>query len=113
MPSGLDLTTQALTISLHDDDEIYGATIPAGTLREVGPGRFVWNDAAGSISGIRSVSFVRRRHQAVFGLRTVLLDLRAADRTDHFVELSLRAGTLLITTTPLWQFDGHRLATRS
>jgi hypothetical protein len=114
VPPGLDLTTQDLTVALHDDDEVYRVTIPAGTLRQIRPGRFVWNDAGGSVGGLRSVLFESRGNgQAVLKLRTVRRAFPAADRVDHFIELSLQAGTFEITTSPLWQFTGTRLATRS
>ena len=113
MPAGLDPSTQALTVALRDDDEVYRVTIPAGTLRQVRPGRSVWNDATGSIGGIRSLRLRRRGRRSVFfRLRTVPLGLSAADRLDHFIEVSLRAGTAAVTTTPLWHFDGTSLVTK-
>ncbi len=87
--------------------------VPAGTLRQVRPGRLVWNDATGSIGGIRSLRLRQRGRRSVFfRLRTVPLGLSAADRVDHFIEVSLRAGTAAVTTTPLWHFDGKALVTR-
>jgi len=114
MPVGLDLATQDLTVAVRDDDEIYRVTIPAGTLQQTHPGRFVWNDAAGSIGGIRSVVFNERGPGRVaFRLRTVRLALPNADRADHFVEVSLRGGTADVTTTPLWHFNGRVLAVKN
>jgi hypothetical protein len=108
MPPGLDPSTQALTIALRDDDDVYRVTIPAGTLRQLGPGRFVRNDATGSLGGIRSLRLeARGPRSTVFRLRTVPLDLSGADRVDHFIEVSLRAGTAAITATPLWHFNAR------
>jgi hypothetical protein len=60
------------------------------------------------------VSFTPRgAGQAVLKLRTIPRTFAAADRVDHFIELSVRAGTFEIRSTPLWQFSGKRLATRS
>jgi len=110
MPAGPDPSTQALTIALSDDDDVYRVTIPAGTLKQVRRGRFVWTDRTGSIGGIRSVRLVQRGPRRVaFRLRTVPLGLSAADRVDHFIEVSLRAGTAAVRTTPLWHFDGKSL----
>jgi len=110
MPPGIDPATQAITIAVSDDDDIYRVTIPAGTLDEVRPGRFVWNDAAGTVGGIRSIRLERRGPRRVaFRLRTVPLALSAADRIDHFVEVSLHAGTATVTTTPLWHVGGKAL----
>src|SRR5439155_1300624 len=99
--------------SLCAGDGVYRVTVPAGTLRQVRPGRSVWNDATGSIGGIRSLRLRQRGHRSVFfRLRTVPLGLSAADRVDHFIEVSLRADTAAVTTTPLWHFDGTSLVTR-
>ena len=114
VPLSLDLATQDLTVALRDDDEIYRVTIPAGTLQQIKPGRFVWNDPSGTIGDLRSVRLqLRGDGQAILMLRTVLRAFPAADRVDHFIELSLQAGTFAIKTTPLWQFTGARLATKS
>jgi hypothetical protein len=110
MPVGLDLATQDLTVAVHDDDDIYRVTIPAGTLQQSRPGRFDWTDAAGTIGGIRSV--VLQQHapgRVAFRLRTGPLALPNADRADHFIEVSLRGGTADLTTTPLWRFNGRAL----
>ncbi len=110
LPPGLDPSTQALTIAVRDDDDILHVTIPAGTLRQVGAHRFFLNDATGSLGGIRSLRLEQRGpRSALFRLRTVPLALSAADRVDHFIEISLRAGTAAITTTPLWHFNGRSL----
>ncbi len=109
MPMGLDPSTQALTIALRDDDDVYRVTVPAGTLQEVRPGRFAWNDRAGTIGGIRGLRLERRSSGSVgFRLRTGLLNLAAADRVDHFVEVSVQAGTVAVGATPLWHFDSSR-----
>src|SRR5437762_12649074 len=102
------------TLSLHDALPIfYRVTIPAGTLRQLRPGRLVWNAATGSIGGIRSLRLRQRGRRSVFfRLRTVPLGLSAADRVDHFIEVSLRAGTAAVTTTPLWHFDGTSLVAK-
>jgi len=110
MPSGLDPSTQPLTIAVSDDDDVFRVTIPAGTLRQVGPGRFVWNDAAGTIGGIRSLRLEQRGPRRVtFRLRTIPLSLAGADRVDHFAEVSLQAGTASATATPLWHVAGKSL----
>ena len=110
MPAGLDPATQALDLRLRDDDDVYRVTVPAGTLSEVRHGRFVWNDTAGTIGGIRSLRIDRLGpRQVTLRLRTVPLGLAGADRVDHFVELSLHAGDRTVTTTSLWHFDGKSL----
>jgi len=114
LPAGWDAATQPLTVTLRDDDVVYGATVPAGTLRQVRPGRYVLNDPTGAVAGIRRLRLQQRAPGRVaFRLRTVPLSLAAADRVDHFLEVSLRAGTADLTTTPLWQWDGRVLMARN
>jgi hypothetical protein len=111
MPGGFDPATQALTVAISDDDDVYGVTIPPGTLTPVRPGRYVFNDPTGAIGAIRSLRLVNRGPgRVVFKLRTVPMALGTADRVDHFVQVSLRTGTTELTTTPLWHFNGRTLA---
>jgi hypothetical protein len=112
--AAMDPATQDLTVALQDDDEVYSVTIPAGTLQEVRPGSYRWADPSGSIGGIRSVRLDQRAGGATrLRLRTVPLAFSGADFVDHFMEVSLRAGTTQIVTTPLWRAKGGRLQTRS
>jgi hypothetical protein len=114
MPAGFDPATQPLVVSLRDDDHVYQATIPAGALPQVRPGRFVLRDPTGSLDGVRSLRLRQRaRGRVALRLQTIPLSLAAADRSDHFVELTIQAGTTSITTTPLWRFDGRSLAARN
>src|SRR5262249_32913717 len=114
MPAGLDPSTQALTIALRDDDDIYRVTVPAGTLRQVRPRQGVLNDARGSIGGIRRLRLQQRGARGVlFRLRTVPVRLSGADRVEHFIEISLGIGTAAVTATPLWHFDGKSLVTKN
>jgi hypothetical protein len=114
MPSGLDPTTQDLTIALRDDDEVYRVTIPAGTLPQVGSGRFVYKDPSGSLGGIRKLQLKRRGPtRASLRMHTVPMDLSAADPVEHFIEVSLRAGTVDLSATSVWQVKGPALVTRN
>ena len=110
MPRGLDPSTQDLTIAVSDDDDILRVTIPAGTLRRVGSRRFFLNDPTGALGGIRSLRLEERGpHRVSFRLKTVPLALAAADRVDHFVEVSLHAGSITVTATPLWHVSRNTL----
>jgi hypothetical protein len=114
VPSGFDLAAQDLVIALSDDDDIYRVTIPAGTLQPIKPGVLSFSDSSGAVGGIRSIRLEQRPNGlAMLRLRTVPLMLDGADRTRHFVSLSLKTGPIEITTTPLWEWNGRRLATRS
>lgn len=97
-------------LTLRDDDEVFDVTIPAGAMTQVKPGVFRYSDANGSLGGIRNLLIDRRSGRAVrVRLRTVPLPMPGADFVDHFMELSLRAGTTAISMTPLWRAEGNRL----
>jgi hypothetical protein len=110
MPGRLRPRPPRLTIAVTDDDDVYRVTIPAGTLQQVRPGRFRFDDATGALGGIRTVPPRAARpaprrvpapHRAV--------SLVGADRVDHFIELSIQAGSATVTTTPLWHVAGKAL----
>jgi hypothetical protein len=114
MPGGIDPAMQALTIALEDDDDVYRVTIPAGTLVQSRPGRWTHTDATGALGGLKSVRLQQRSaNHVVLRLRTVRMGLPGADRTDHFVQVTLRTGVTEITTTPLWRFKGRTLFAKS
>ena len=113
MPGGLDPATQSLTVTVRDDDDVFSVTIPPGTLQQVRPGRFLLN-GTGSLGGIRSLRLQQKSPGRVaFRLRTVPMVLAGADRVDHFVEISLRAGSTEISTTPFWRFNGRTLVAQN
>ena len=115
MPAGFSPATQALSVTLRDDDDIYQVTIPAGTMQEIRPRRFIWRDKTGSIGGIRSVGLQESSASGavVLRLRTVPLALAAADRVDHFVEVLVQAGPTEISTTRLWRLGRAGLVTNN
>jgi len=112
--TAIDPATQDLTVALQDDDEVYRVTIPAGTMQVARPGSYRWSDPTGSLGGIRSVQLDQRAGGATrLRLRTVPLPLPGADFVDHFMEVSVRAGTTEIVSTPLWRAKGGKLRVSS
>ncbi|MDX2169518.1 MAG: DUF3604 domain-containing protein [Deltaproteobacteria bacterium] len=112
-PAGLDLATQALVVTLGDDDEIFRVTLPAGTLQQTRPGRWAFSDRTGSLGGVRSAAYVEHGSgQATLRLRAARLDLGAADRVDHFIALGVRAGSWQVDEAALWESTSARLAMR-
>jgi len=100
MPAGLDPSTQALTVALRDDDEVYRVNHPGRTLRTVRPvGR------SGTTPRGASVAFgppapAARSPERPLPAAHGPPGLSAADRVDHFIEVSLRAAPPPVTTTP-------------
>jgi hypothetical protein len=112
VPRDFDPVRNDLTITVRDDDEIFGATIPAGTLRRQGPGLFVFTDKSGRLGGLRLIAFGPCGRGFLLKLRTRLMDLVRADRSDHMVTVTLGAGAYRTSHTRLWRFRGTRLETR-
>jgi hypothetical protein len=83
-PVGLDPATQDVALALRDDD-VYTATIPAGTMRPTGSGSFRLADADGSVGGVRTARLDVTPRGTTFRLRTVPLALPGVDFTDHFM----------------------------
>ncbi len=112
--AAIDPTTQDITVKFLDDDEVYSATIPAGTMQAAGASSYRWSDPTGGIDGIRSVRLDRSPSGALrLRLRTVPMAMPGANFVDHFMEVSLRAGTTEIVATPLWRAVGQRLKAKS
>ena len=99
-PLDLNVAQNALTISVTDDDEVYGVTIPAGSFRRVGRARFQFTVPG---PGHQVVSLTApSRGETVLTLRAGPLDLSHADRAAHLVSVNLAAGSWRATHTRLW-----------
>ncbi len=89
----LDLAGQGLALSVRDDQEIFAVTVPAGTLDEVQPGRFVYQSESGLLPGVARLKVVLRgRGVPRLQLTTGTLDLSGVDPSDHVIELQLEHG---------------------
>ncbi|MEO6027743.1 MAG: DUF3604 domain-containing protein, partial [Candidatus Binatia bacterium] len=56
VPADLNVTANPLTFTVTDDDVVYTATLPAGSLIERTPGRnYSYDDPTGAIGGIRKI----------------------------------------------------------
>jgi hypothetical protein len=110
-PAALDPNTEAITVSLTDDDTIYTATLPAGTMLETKPGaKWLYSDTDGSIDGIRKATLkINSKGKARLVLRTVKLALPNADPIDHFVHSTVSAASFTAEHVRLWQIKGTSL----
>lgn len=108
-----DLATTHLTITLRDDDTIWSATVPAGTMVPVSGGGWTLPAGGGGTTGLRRL-VVRRLGNGLLALdlRTFRLDLSAAAREEHMVEVEVTAGDWSASHTRLWTVRGARLGTR-
>jgi hypothetical protein len=107
LPPAFDVATNPLTVTVSDDDQIYAVAIPAGALVATAPGRYVY--AADGVGGLRRATLSVGGSGARLRLRTMPLDLSAADRVDHIVDVALSIGTYTSTYTRQWVAEGRRL----
>jgi hypothetical protein len=107
-----DLAAVDFAVSVQDDDQIYAATVPAGTLQAL-PGGVGWQllDDSGAVGGLRRLLVRRAGSGIAIELVTVPLDLSAADPADHIVEVRLAAGDWSATHARLWTTRDGRLRT--
>jgi hypothetical protein len=110
IPSGFDPTGEDLTLRISDDDEIYTATLPAGSLQVDSRRGFRFRDPTGALNGLRRATF---RIAASGAGRVVLaaagLDLANADMTDHMVRVDLTFGAITAERTRLWSTRDDQL----
>ncbi|TFH20228.1 MAG: DUF3604 domain-containing protein [Myxococcales bacterium] len=103
--------TEDITLSLVDDDVIYTATIPAGTMTVNKPGAS-WSltDPVGAVDGIKKATLkINAKGNAKLSLSTVKTDLSKADLTDHFIHTTLEAGSYSTEHARLWEVKGTTL----
>jgi hypothetical protein len=107
----LDLATTDFSVSIQDDDQIYSAVVPAGTLQAIPGGGWELLDDSGAVGGLRRLVIRRAGGGLAIDLRTVALDLSAADPVEHMVEVRFAAGDWAATHVRLWTTRGGRLET--
>jgi hypothetical protein len=111
MSSHIDPDTNDITLTVSDDDTIYTATIPAGTMTVKKPGA-VWTyvDKTGALDGISKASVkIAGNGGGKFQLKTIKMDLSNANPVDHFVHSALVSGPLTLEHQRLWESKGTTL----
>jgi hypothetical protein len=106
----LDPQSSDFAVQVTDAGELYGVTIPAGTLRRRSSRLFVLSDQTRIPVGLKKASLVVRGHgDKLLRLEAGGLDLTQADRGDHMVSVSVASGTYRATSTRLWVSRGDTL----
>jgi hypothetical protein len=104
-----DLSSEALTVVVRDNDVIYQATLPAGTVQDG-----AYEDDTGSIDGVKKVTFTQTDSgPATLTLETVATDLSKADRLTHMVDVEVRIGEYTAAQTRMWTLSDSTLGTTS
>jgi len=106
-----DLAAVPFTVSLQDDDEIFSVVVPPGTLQAMPGGGWELADTSGAVGGLRRLVIRRAGGGLAIDLRTVPLDLTAADPVEHVVEVRFAAGDWAATHVRLWTTRSGRLET--
>ncbi len=102
-----DLSASDLTVVVRDDDVVFEATLPAGSLQDG-----VFEDETGSVAGLRRVAFAQSESgPATLTLDTVAMDLSAAEQVTHMVEVEVQIGDYRANQTRLWSYDDGVLGT--
>jgi Protein of unknown function (DUF3604) len=109
--SDIDLTANDLTLTVADDDVVYTATLPAGTLVEKKPGRaYVFKDKTGAIAGIRSALLrINGKGSGKLKVKAKSVDLTNAELTDHRVTVQVATGTYDRTDSRYWGYAKEAL----
>jgi hypothetical protein len=111
----LDPNTKAISVALNDDDAIYSATLPAGTMTEKKPG-ILWSytDPDGTIGGIKKALLKRgSAGEAKLVVKTVKMSLANADPTEHFIATRISAGDFAAEHVRVWQPKGNAIKPES
>jgi len=111
VPPELDVNANPLTLTLSDDDVIYTATLPAGTMVMKSPGKsFAYKDNTGAIGGIRKASLkITRRGTGRLKIDTIATDLSNADQSSHRVTVHVASGTYDQSDDRTWELMPGRL----
>jgi hypothetical protein len=109
-PAQLDPATEDITITVSDDDTIYTATIPAGTLIQTKPGFWGLSDPFGTVDGLKRVQIkLDSQGRAKVSFQTIKTDLPNADLTDHFIHTTLAVSSFTAEHVRLWEARGTTL----
>jgi hypothetical protein len=109
--SDIDVTANDLTINIADDDAVYTATLPAGTLIEKKPGRaYIYKDPAGALAGIKTaVLKISSKGTGKLKVNVKGVDLGNADASTHQVSVQLVTGAYDHTDRRSWAFEKEAL----
>lgn len=99
----LDPDTHDLTIEVRDDQVVYSATVPAGTMVRKGT-TWLLKDPGGSIGGLKQLKIkIKGNGGAVISLKTIGMPLSDIDfDEEHMVHVTMTAGTMKLEHRRMW-----------
>lgn len=91
-----------ITIEVRDDEVIYSASIPAGTMTKKGK-TWLLKDPLGSLDGIKLLKIKKKGNGgATISLKTVGLPMSNIHTGEHMVHVSMTAGNMNLTHRRMW-----------
>jgi hypothetical protein len=111
IPPALNVETNDFTITVSDDDEIYTATLPAGSFEIKAPGTsYQYKDKEGLIDGVKLAQLkITKKGNAKIKFQTVGTDLPNADPSTHRVEVRVTVGDYDEADSRIWELKGTKL----
>ena len=98
----LNPSVNDLTIEVRDDEVIFSATVPAGTMTRKGK-TWVLRDALGSVDGIKLLKVKKKSGGgATIGLETIALPMSNIHTGEHMVHVSMTSGNMEIVHRRMW-----------
>jgi hypothetical protein len=109
LPERFDIHSDAVTLSIKDNDEILSLQLPPDTLRRTDDPS-VFTVEPKSLDGVESLSMTIDQHgEAVLALKTTPRDLSHADKVDHIVTMTLQLGISRFIHSRTWLASAGRL----
>ena len=106
LPSVFDPSTDALTVRVSDDDEVFAVHADAGELRGRRK-RWRFKDRS---DGTRGISLVVRKNDVVLTVTGRRVDLSRAAREAHPITVAIEGGLFRSSHTRTWQLEKNHLA---
>ncbi len=111
IPPELDVENNDFTLTVTDDDQIYTATLPAGSFEVKKPGTsYKYKDSDGLIDDVKLVQLkVNSKGVAKIKFQTVNTVLPNADASTHRIDVRLTVGDYDETDSRFWELKGSKL----
>ena len=105
LPADFDTNANSLTVTIRDDDTVYTATLPAGSLIEKSPGKVFKYSGMPSIAGVKKASLkIDSARTATLQLASLPVDLSHAEASTHRISVELTSGAYDQTDSRMWAF---------
>jgi len=107
----IDLTANALTLNVSDDDAVYSVTFPAGSFVVKKPGRaYVYKDSSAALGGVKSAALkINGRGNGKLKLKAKGVDLGNAEASTHRIDVQVVTGAYDEHDSRYWAYEKEAL----